>query len=51
MRRGARVRHVSLGIGRILQIEGSGDDMRLVVYFDSKGRKKLLAKYAQLEVL
>ncbi len=51
LRRGARVRHVSLGLGRILQIEGSGDDMRLVVFFDVKGRKKLLAKFAQLEVL
>ncbi len=51
LKRGSRVRHASLGIGRILQIEGSGDDMRLIVYFDAKGRKKLLAKYAQLEVL
>ena len=51
IRRGTRVRHANLGLGRILQIEGSGDDMRLIVYFDLKGRKKLLAKYAQLEVL
>ena len=51
LKRGARVRHASLGTGRILQIEGSGDDMRLIVYFDSKGRKKLLARYAQLELL
>ncbi len=51
LKRGSRVRHASLGIGRILKIEGSGEDMRLIVYFDAKGRKKLLAKYAQLEVL
>ena len=51
LRRGSRVRHTSLGLGRVLQIEGSGDDMRLVIFFDVKGRKKLLAKYAQLEVL
>ncbi len=51
LRRGARVRHASLGLGRIMQIEGSGDEMRLIVYFNTKGRKKLLAKYAQLEVL
>ncbi len=51
LRRGSRVRHASLGVGRILQIEGSGEDMRLIIYFDAKGRKKLLAKYAQLEVL
>ncbi len=51
LKRGARVRHASLGHGRILNIEGSGEDMRLIIYFDSKGRKKLLAKYAQLEIV
>ncbi len=51
LRRGARVRHAKLGRGRVLQIEGSGEDMRLIVFFDTKGRKKLLARYAQLEVL
>ncbi|MEM7353265.1 MAG: UvrD-helicase domain-containing protein [Acidobacteriota bacterium] len=51
LKRGSRVRHATLGNGRILNLEGSGDDMRIIVYFDSKGRKKLLAKYAQLEVL
>ena len=51
LRRGARVRHAKLGSGRIMRIEGSGEEMRLIVYFDSKGRKKLLAKYAQLEVI
>ncbi|MEM7582561.1 MAG: UvrD-helicase domain-containing protein [Acidobacteriota bacterium] len=51
LKRGTRVRHASLGTGRILNVEGSGEDMRLIVYFDSKGRKKLLAKYAQLEIL
>ena len=51
LQRGSRVRHASLGTGRIMRIEGSGEEMRLIVYFDSKGRKKLLAKYAQLEIL
>ena len=51
LRRGARVHHASLGSGKILQIEGSGEEMRLIVYFESKGRKKLLAKFAQLEVM
>ncbi len=51
LRRGSRVRHATLGLGRILKIEGSGDEMRLIIFFDVKGRKKLLAKFAQLEVL
>ncbi len=51
IRRGSRVRHSKLGQGRILGIEGSGEDMRLIVYFDGRGRKKLIAKYANLEVI
>ncbi len=51
LKRGKRVRHATLGVGRVLNLEGSGEDMRIIVYFDAKGRKKLLAKYAQLEVL
>ncbi|HEX9733001.1 MAG TPA: hypothetical protein VGG06_13570 [Thermoanaerobaculia bacterium] len=48
---GNRVRHAVLGEGRVLQIEGSGEDARLVVFFDGVGRRKLLVKYAQLEVV
>ncbi len=50
LRRGAWVRHAKLGRGRVLSIEGSGDDARLVVYFQGQGRRKLVAKYANLEV-
>lgn len=51
LKRGSRVRHATLGNGRVLNLEGSGEEMRIIVYFESKGRKKLLAKFAQLEVL
>jgi DNA helicase-2/ATP-dependent DNA helicase PcrA len=51
IKRGNRVRHAVLGEGRVLQIEGSGEDARLVVFFDGVGRRKLLVKYAQLEVV
>ncbi len=51
VKRGSRVRHAVLGTGRVLTIEGSGEDARLVVFFDKAGRRKLLAKYAQLEVV
>ena len=49
--RGSRVRHATLGLGQVLTIEGSGDDMRLTIYFDGQGRRKLMAKYAKLEVV
>ncbi len=51
LRKGARVRHAKLGIGKVLQIEGKGDSAKLIVYFDSVGRRKLIAKYANLDVL
>ena len=51
IRRGAQVRHEVLGVGKVLQVEGSGADMRLVIYFEGVGRRKLLAKYANLDLV
>ena len=52
LKRGVRVHHDKFGLGKVLQVEGSGGDARLVVYFDGGvGRKKMIAKYANLEVL
>ena len=48
LQRGARVRHPTYGAGTILQQEGSGDDARLTVFFDRAGKKKFLAKFANL---
>lgn len=47
-RRGSKVRHPEYGPGVVLQIEGSGDAERLTVYFDRAGRKKFVAKFANL---
>jgi DNA helicase II / ATP-dependent DNA helicase PcrA len=47
-RRGARVRHPEYGSGIVLTIEGSGDAEKLTVYFDGAGRKKFIARYANL---
>ena len=46
--RGRRVRHASLGEGVVLETEGSGDQMKITVFFDGTGKRKLLAKYANL---
>lgn len=50
LRRGVSVRHQSLGEGTILATEGSGDDLRLTVYFPAHGRRKLVARYARLDL-
>ncbi len=48
---GAKVRHAKLGLGKVLSIEGSGDTAKIDVFFEGVGRRKLIAKFANLEVL
>jgi DNA helicase II / ATP-dependent DNA helicase PcrA len=50
LRPGARVRHAQFGAGMVLSVEELDDDLKLVVRFDSVGRKTLRAKYAKLTV-
>ena len=51
LRRGSRVRHPTLGVGTVLALDGHGQQAKLTVYFDRAGKRKLLAKYANLELL
>ena len=48
LRRGKRVKHPRYGYGVILTEEGSGEETRLTVYFDRAGKKKFVARYADL---
>ncbi|KAB2965416.1 MAG: AAA family ATPase [Thermoanaerobaculia bacterium] len=50
-KRGSRVRHPTLGSGVVLEIDGEGDDAKLTVFFDRAGKKRLVARYASLEML
>jgi DNA helicase-2/ATP-dependent DNA helicase PcrA len=45
---GRRVLHPSFGPGQILATEGMGDKMKVTVLFETVGRKKLQAAYANL---
>jgi DNA helicase-2/ATP-dependent DNA helicase PcrA len=51
LRRGVRVRHPSLGSGQVLDLEGAGDAMKVEIYFERVGKRKLIARYANLEIL
>jgi len=51
VRRGQRVRHPTLGEGVVLDVEGDTANGKLTVYFDLAGKRRLVAKYANLEVL
>jgi len=49
--RGTRVLHPTLGQGVVLELEGSGGQAKVTVYFDHSGKRRLVAKYANLEPL
>ncbi len=51
MRPGARVRHPLFGVGTVLRREGDGDDLKVTVSFPGVGAKKLVARFAGLEVV
>jgi len=50
-RPGVRVRHPLFGVGTVLRREGDGDALKLTVSFPGVGAKKLVARYAGLEVV
>ena len=47
---GKRVRHSKYGVGTIIQIEGEGEDRKLTVSFQDYGPKKLVERYANLQL-
>jgi DNA helicase-2/ATP-dependent DNA helicase PcrA len=48
-RMGQHVVHKLYGKGRIVNLSGFGDDMRLIVLFNDGARRKMMAKFANLE--
>jgi DNA helicase-2/ATP-dependent DNA helicase PcrA len=51
IRPGARVRHPLFGVGTVVRREGAGDDLKLTVSFLGIGAKRLVARFAGLELL
>ena len=48
---GSRVMHASFGRGRIVAMDGRGENARAIVDFESVGRKQLLLKFANLKTV
>ena len=48
---GVHVRHIKYGKGLILRREGSGDNVKLTISFPGFGQKKLIEKFAKLEIV
>jgi|WetSurMetagenome_2_1015567.scaffolds.fasta_scaffold00077_45 DNA helicase II / ATP-dependent DNA helicase PcrA len=49
LRMGQQVTHKLYGKGKIVNLSGFGDDMRIVVLFNDGARRKMMAKFADLE--
>ncbi|MGA8869595.1 MAG: hypothetical protein WB460_00540, partial [Candidatus Acidiferrales bacterium] len=47
---GTRVRHSKYGIGTIIEVEGEGEERKLTVSFQDYGPKKLVERYANLQI-
>lgn len=50
LRSGMRVRHAQFGVGTVVSVEEHNNDLKIIVRFNLVGVKKLLAKYAKLEL-
>ena len=48
-RMGQHVQHKLYGRGKIVNLSGFGDDMRIIVLFNDGARRKMMAKFADLE--
>ncbi len=48
---GVRIYHKKFGEGTISLVEPEGDDLKVDIDFDKVGHKRLMAKYAKLEII
>ncbi|MFK7972116.1 MAG: ATP-dependent helicase, partial [Bacteroidia bacterium] len=51
IRPGHQVLHLKFGVGKVVSIEAVGDQTKATVFFNNKGQKVLLLKYAKLQVI
>jgi DNA helicase-2/ATP-dependent DNA helicase PcrA len=51
LQKSVRVRHPKYGEGMVVHREGDGDDAKITVQFHQHGVKKLVEKFAQLQIL
>ena len=51
LRPGAKVRHAQFGIGEVQSVDGAGESTKVVVKFQTIGKKTLMVQYANLQIL
>ncbi len=47
---GMEVEHQRFGRGKVLHLEGKGNDIKAVIFFQTTGQKQLLLKFAKLKI-
>ncbi|MGZ5242666.1 MAG: ATP-dependent helicase [Bacteroidia bacterium] len=48
---GMAVEHNRFGLGKVIQVEGAGDDKKITIFFQEIGQKQILLKYAKMKIL
>jgi DNA helicase-2/ATP-dependent DNA helicase PcrA len=48
---GHNVYHHSFGKGKVIQLNGTGEDKKAIIFFPSAGQKTLLLRFAKLDIL
>ena len=48
---GVTIEHDRFGIGKVMSVEGTGENTRATVDFRNAGTKKLLLKFARFKVI
>lgn len=51
LQEGSVIEHQRFGVGRVVKIEGSGENQKATVEFKNTGTKQLLLKYARYTVI
>ncbi|MCX6351324.1 MAG: UvrD-helicase domain-containing protein [Bacteroidetes bacterium] len=51
LQEGMEVVHVRFGQGKVLMVEGKGEDKKAKILFDAIGEKQILIKYAKMRIL
>jgi DNA helicase-2/ATP-dependent DNA helicase PcrA len=51
VRAGRWVMHASFGRGRIVSVDGKGENLKVTVDFENSGHKKILVKYGNLRLI
>ena len=51
LRPGAFIKHDRFGKGVVQKIEGEGENLKATIVFEELGKKKIVLKYAKLEIL